>query len=424
LNVRGASTVVLFVLLIVALAMPVGTSSMIWSQTYGGPDDEGARALVQTSNGGYAIAGYTESFSDDSSTLCWLIKVNSAGNMEWNKTYGEQEPIKSTAGTFDMVQTNDSGYAISCKISRTLGDEYHSGFWLIKVDSSGNIEWNKTHWNEGVESPLSLVQTADGGYGIVGSGFCLVKTDSLGNIMWTKSYGGGAPDYARTLVQTSDGGYAILGKKIPGWPFSDTSFLWLIKTDSAGNMEWNQTYGEEEANDSLQSLVQTSDGGYAMAGSTTAFGAGGSDFWLIKTDSFGNMMWNKTYGGADSDSALDLVQTSEGGYALAGFTNSFGVGETDFWLVKTDSSGNMQWNQIYGGQSYETAWAIVQTGDGGYALAGSTSSFGAGGHDFWLIKTDEYGVIPEFPSWTILPLLLAATLGTTICKHRLSKHHA
>jgi hypothetical protein len=239
--------------------------------------------------------------------------------------------------------------------------------------------------------------------------------------MWTKSYGGGAPDYARTLVQTSDGGYAILGKKIPGWPFSDTSFLWLIKTDSAGNMEWNQTYGEEEANDSLQSLVQTSDGGYAMAGSTTAFGAGGSDFWLIKTDSFGNMMWNKTYGGADSDSALDLVQTSEGGYALAGFTNSFGVGETDFWLVKTDSSGNMQWNQIYGGQSYETAWAIVQTGDGGYALAGSTSSFGAGGHDFWLIKTDEYGVIPEFPSWIILPLFLTATMIMVLVRRRLMK---
>jgi len=350
--------------------------------------------------------------------LCWLIKVDSSGNMEWNKTYGGQETISSTAGTLDMVQTNDGGYALSCHTFKTLGEEIDSGFWLIKVDSSGNMEWNQTHW--GLNHPYSLIQTADGGYAIVGEGFWFVKTDSLGKMMWTKSYGG---NLARSLVQTKDGGYAILGEKFTGyWPMSSTSVLWLIKTDSAGNIEWNQTYGEEEATKYVRPLVQTADGGYALAGSTDAFGAGGSDFWLIKTDSSGNMEWNNTYGGADGDRALDLVQTSDKGYALAGFTQSFGAGVVDFWVVKTDSSGNMQWNQTYGGPDSDSAWAIVESTDGGYAIAGSTSSFGAGKGDAWLIKTDEYGVIPEFPSWApLLLVLIVFAVAVAIYKRRLPK---
>jgi len=407
------SIIVLFVLLALPLTVQAEASSTMWSQTYGGPNNDLAEAIVQTSDGGYAIAGYTWSFSDDNSALCWLIKVDSSGNMEWNKTYGGQETSSPSADSMAMIQTSDGGYALSCFIAKTLGDEIDSGFWLFKVDSSGNMEWNQKHWREGLNHPYSLVQTADGGYALAGetSGgdFWFVKMDSLGNMMWNKTYGGGGVDYARSLVQTSDGGYAILGEKGSGY-FSSTSVLWLIKTDSAGNMEWNQTYGKEEATKYVRPLVQTSDGGYAMAGSTNAFGAGGSDFWLIKTDSFGNMIWNKTYGGADGDRALDLVQTGDGGYALAGFTQSFGAGETDFWVVKTDSSGNIQWNQTYGGQKGDSVWAIVQTADGGYALAGQTASFGAGEGDAWLIKTDEYGIVPEFPSWTILPLVVATTL--------------
>ena len=426
---RRVALILMLILCSVLVTLPkiasVEASSMMWSQTYGGPNFDGARAIVQTSDGGYALAGRTRSFSADNSTLCWLIKVDSSGNMEWNKTYGGQEPISSSAIGFDMVQTNNDGYALTCKIDKTVGDEYHSGFWLIKVDSSGNVEWNQTHWGEGGTRPYSLIQTADGGYAIVGDGFCFVKMDSLGNMMWNKSYGGGGPEYARSLVQTGDGGYALIGRKFTGyWPMSDTSVLLLVKTDSSGNVEWNHTYGgEEEANEYLHPLVQTSDGGYAMAGSTDAFGEGGSDFWLIKTDSLGNMIWNKTYGGAGGERAFDLVQTGDGGYALTGYTHSFGAGEIDFWVVKTDSSGNMQWNQAYGGQGSDTAWAIVQTVDGGYALAGYTQSFGAGETDFWVVKTNEYGVIPEFSSWIILPLFLTATMIGILVRKRLLRTH-
>jgi len=142
---------------------------------------------------------------------------------------------------------------------------------------------------------------------------------------------------------------------------------------------------------------------------------------LIGSVGASSEMWSQTYGGTSSDAAEALVQTSDGGYALAGYTTSFGAGGYDFWLVKTDASGNMEWNQTYGGAENEDAYALVETFDGGYAIAGETKSFGAGEYDFWLAKTDEHGVIPEFPSWLILPLFLTVTLVVAIFRRKLSK---
>jgi hypothetical protein len=132
-------------------------------------------------------------------------------------------------------------------------------------------------------------------------------------------------------------------------------------------------------------------------------------------------MWSQTYGGADQEVAHSLVETSDGGYALAGSTGWYFPGIHDFWLVKTDANGNMEWNQTYGESEEEVAYSLVEASDGGFAIAGYTGSFGAGEADFWLIKTDEYGIIPEFPSWTILPLLLAATLTVIIYRKKLYK---
>jgi hypothetical protein len=154
-------------------------------------------------------------------------------------------------------------------------------------------------------------------------------------------------------------------------------------------MQWNKAYGGTGW-DEAYALVQTGDSGYALAGYTTSFAIGYFDFWLVKTDANGNALWNKTYGTMGSDKAQALVQTTDGGYALAGwegFSNeSFGAGVFDFWLVKTDSSGNMQWNKAYGGTGWDEAYALVQTGDSGYALAGYTNSSGADLYDFWLVK--------------------------------------
>jgi hypothetical protein len=253
-------------------------------------------------------------------------------------------------------------------------------------------EWDETYGGADDERAYSIIETIDGGYAIIGStnsfttghqNMWLVKADSAGKSQWSQSYGGTNQDVGVSLVQTSSGGY-ILG----GWTdsFGAGGYdFWLVKTDSSGNVLWNQTYGGEN-NDRAESVVQTGDGGYAMVGRTSSFGVGIDDFWLVKTDSSGNVLWNQTYGGAGIDWAQSVVQTGDGGYAMVGRTSSFGVGIDDFWLVKTDSSGNVLWNQTYGGAGIDWAQSVVQTGDGGYALGGWTDSFGAGGYDFWLVK--------------------------------------
>jgi hypothetical protein len=161
--------------------------------------------------------------------------------------------------------------------------------------------------------------------------------------------------------------------------------FWLIRTDANGDVVWNKTYGGA-SNDVAWSLVQTNDEGYVLAGYTESFGAGSRDAWLVETDSAGNEVWNRTYGGAGDDRAISLLVTLDGGYAFAGYGSPYVVGGTDFWLVKTDSSGNMQWNKTCGGENEDYVQSLVQTNDEGYAMAGGTYSYGAGSCDFWLVK--------------------------------------
>ncbi len=236
--------------------------------------------------------------------------------------------------------------------------------------------------------------------------FLFVSSVGASLELWNRTYGGTGGEVAYSLVETYDGGFALAG-------VSSSDGFWLVKTDADGYMQWNKTYGGGTAH----SLIQTSDGGYALAGEIIPSGAA-QDFYVVKTDADGNMQWSRTYGGEHSDIAYSLVETSDGGYALAGGTSSFDVGQGDFWLVKTDDYGNVEWNQTYGGASNEGAYSLVETSDRGYALAGYTLSFGAGSYDFWLIKTDSQG-IPEFPSWVILPLFLLIVLFAVFLKRRI-----
>jgi len=392
-----------------------------WRRTYGGTDTEDyAYSMVQTGDGGFAIAGTTRLYST-ATRSAQLIKTDANGNQQLRVTYSKSECDQEA---YSVVQTSDGGYVIAGKIdpdSWAYGD-----VWLAKTDANGNIQWSKNYGGIGLDVAQSVVQTSDGGYVlagytveyddsnyiIVGGDFWLVKTDANGNALWNRTYGGNNNDRAQALVETDDGGYAITGYTSS---FGAGEFdFWLVKADSAGNEQWNKTYGGTSG-DVARALVETVDGGYALTGYTRSFGAGGRDFWLVKTDANGNALWNRTYGGAGSDEAYSVVQTSDGGYAITGYTNS-GAGRTDVWLVKTDANGNALWNRIYGWVGFDGAYSVVQTSDGGYTIAGYKSDggeytiagytyyYGAGNSDFWLVKTDPNGnvAIGLWEQWGLL----------------------
>jgi hypothetical protein len=247
----------------------------------------------------------------------------------------------------------------------------------------------------------SAQQTSDGGYIITGNHhkdnpyedydteyfIFLIKTDAYGDMQWAKSYRIVYIEIPYSVRQTSDGGYIVAGYVC--YPYSYCRAL-LIKTDANGNVQWAKTYGGT-GNDGASSVQQTSDGGYIVAGNTASFGAGGYDVFLIKTDANGNVQWAKTYGGTNYDGASSVRQTSDGGYIVAGSTISFGVGGYDVFLIKTDANGNVQWAKTYGGTGHDWAYSVQQTSDGGYILAGGTSPYSTAIYDVLLIKTDANG---------------------------------
>jgi hypothetical protein len=359
-----------------------------WSKTYGGTGYDTSENVILTADGGYAMAGWTNS-SGAGGFDYWLVKTDSFGNVQWNKTYGG-------AGTdycYNVHQTVDGGY-IMLGYTSSFGAGARDG-WLVKTDALGNMQWNKTYGTPGQELLFTLVMASDGGYllkGITGGVGWLVKTDVNGNMQWNKTIVTPYGNWLYTAIQTNDGGYAFAAANTTqaGTIVSDAI---LIKTDSSGNIQWTQAYGGP-AVDVGWGLVQTKDGGYAMSGYTFSFGAGGQDGWLIKTDANGNMQWNKTYGGTNDDSLQTIIIATDGGFAIAGKTRSLGAGNLDVWLVKTDSYGNVQWSKTFGGTEDDSGPDnnhVKQTADGGYVIAGTTASFGAGGQDFYLVKVGVEG---------------------------------
>jgi hypothetical protein len=256
-----------------------------WNMTFGGPDDDGAKCVVQTVDSGYALAGYTNSWGEGGSDM-WLVKTDENGVAEWNMTYGGLQDDAANC----VVQMSDGGYVLAGYTNSF--DISSQSSWLVKTDADGNMDWNEIYSGQAVNS---LSKTSDGGFALAtanSNAFGLVKIDDFGRVQWSKTFAG-ACDYANgeCMIQTTDGGYAIAG-----WTLTSSTGLyasWLVKTDFVGTVQWSQTYGSL----GVYSVVQTSDGGYAMTGDRAC---------LIIADSAGNFQWSRNYDGLSEDSLYSI----------------------------------------------------------------------------------------------------------------------
>ncbi len=367
------------------------SASSTFVKAWGGAGYDEGYAMIKTSDGGYAVTGQTSSYGAGVFDM-FLAKYDSSGTLSWSKVWGGTGSENGNA----VAQTADGGYVVSG--SATSYGAGSNDMFLVKYDSSGNLSWNKVWGGTGTENGNAVAQTADGGYvvsgqttsfGGGGSDMFLVKYDSSGNFSWNKTWGGTGFDVGYSVVPTSDGGSTVTGYS---GSYGVGGDMLLAKYDSSGTLSWSKIWGAS-GEDYGQSLVQTADGGYAVTGRTSSYAVGGWDMFLAKYDSSGTLSWSKVWGGAANDFGFSLVQTADGGYAVSGQTTSYGAGSEDVFIVKYDSSGTLSWNKTWGGTSPDYGRSVAQTSDGRYAVAGYTNSYGAGNSDMILAKYDSDGTI-------------------------------
>jgi uncharacterized delta-60 repeat protein len=363
-----------------------------WARTYGGIDFDRAFFIQQTSDGGYVAAGYTASGGAGISDF-WLLKLSLAGVIEWQHTYGGSGDDVAYA----VQETSDEGYIIA-------GNTYSFGagesdYWILKLTSEGDVEWQFTYGGAGDDIAYAIQETSEGGYivagythffGVATSDTWILKLTSEGNIEWQHIYGGTGDDVAYAVQETSEGGYIVAGS---------TKYLsalhhdfWVLKLTSTGFFEWQRIYGGL-GDDVAYYIQETSDEGYIVAGDTDSFGDNESELWVLKLTSIGEIEWERIYGGSDNDYLNCIQETSDGGYVVTGNTYSFGNGDSDILALKLSSEGDIEWQRAYGGSEEDVAFYIQETSDGGYVVAGYTDSFGAGGSDFLLLKLFSDGDI-------------------------------
>jgi hypothetical protein len=363
-----------------------------WIKAFGGKEHDAGSCVQQTFDGGFIVFGITRSYGAGRDDF-WLIKTDSNGNKIWDKTYGGEEADFTSFGQ----QTIDGGYIIVGRTHSFNVDK--TDIWLVKTDNLGNKVWDKTFGGTGWESASEVWQTNDGGYVVFGhtdsfgAGYrdmWLIKTDADGNILWDKTYGGTTDDWGYSIKQTNDGGYILAG----GTFTSETTNkfdIWLIKTDNSGEIIWDKTFGGSE-DETAWSVQQTSDGGYIICGGKDAGGIDNCDIWLLKTDSNGEILWEKIFGSHFSDRGYSVQQTTDGGYVIAG--DAFVPNKINGLLIKTDSNGEKEWSKTYGGYGTDITVHVQQTNDGGYILTGYEQTNMFQYLDLWLIKTDENGDAP------------------------------
>jgi hypothetical protein len=413
-----------------------------WQKSLGGTYDDYAYLIQQTTDGGYIIAG--ESLSNDGDVTghygtttyndYWVVKLNSIGTIAWQKSLGGTYDDRATS----IQQTMDGGYIVAGHSKSNDGDVTgHHGttsyydYWVVKLNSTGTIEWQKSLGGTFDDWGQSIQQTTDSGYIIAGYSssndgdvtghhgtttthdYWVVKLNSTGTIEWQKSLGGTYNDDASSIQQTTDGGYIVAGVSssndgdVTGHHgTSNYEDYWVVKLNSTGIIAWQKSLGGTSS-DFAESIRQTTDGGYIVAGFSSSNDGdvtgnhGSLDYWVVKLNPTGTIAWQKSLGGTDVDLGLSIHQTTDSGYIIAGSCGSndgdvtVNHGFYDYWVVKLNSTGTIQWQKSFGGTISECAYSILQTTDGGYIVAGMSFSNNGDvtGHhgtsstnDYWVVK--------------------------------------
>lgn len=410
-----------------------------WQRSFGGSAYDELIVVKATHDGGYIMAGHTESNDGDITTNagnsdCWVVKTNANGDIEWQKTYGGS----GYDNIVDIIPTTGGGY-IFCALSSSNDGQLTMNYgsddvWIVKLNSAGNIQWQRSYGGSSHDNCRSIIQTLDGGYAMAGytlsndndlslnqgqGDVWVLKITSTGNVQWSETFGGSGYDVGECIIQNSDGSYIIVastdsedGDVTGSHGFGEA---WIFKLNSNGGPMWSKTLGGSGF-DGLYGATITADGGYAFIGyaeSNDGDLAGhnpvGGDLWLVKTDAFGEIQWQKTYGGSDFEDAYTIHPTDDG-YIITGYTASNdgdfsgNHGDIDYLVFKVNNTGDMQWHKCIGGPEEDFSFSSALTTDGGIILTGGSNSDGGdvtGGHgyfDGWVVKLSGTVSMDEEPT--------------------------
>lgn len=396
----------------------IGTTKTISfdkSITYGGTKNEVASTVVSFNDGSYAVIGYTQSIDGDIVTTktmsqydFWVLKFDINDNLLWQKTYGGSNDDKA----YKAINTSDNGFAIVGYSKSNDGDlSSNEGFediWILKLDTDGNIQWQIATGFSGTDQAFSLIQTIDGGYFIggvldvtasngagnsraktqhAGGDYWAIKLDASGNLEWRNYFGGTNTDTCYDVIETIDG-YILVGS-------SDSSDVdisnnkgsydfWVLKIDKSGTLLWEKNFGGSEI-DEARAITATNDGNFMIVGDTRSNNQdvttnnGGADLWLIKITTDGNLLWEKNFGGSSFDAARSIAKTTDGGFLISGSSRSLdnefsNQGQNDAWILKVSSDGDEEWQQIIGGSNIDFLYDAIELENGSYVAVGESSS--------------------------------------------------
>ncbi len=407
---RQKSAVLSIVIIVILMSLPIISQCSIdldyaiWSKAFGGRNYDAGESIIEVEGGGLAISGRTQGFDllpfDDQA---WLVRCDLDGNHLWNKTYGGGLTYGGFMTYFThsvtVIQSPDGGFLLTSHTTNYGPGDVNG--WLIHTDQNGNCLWNYTYGSTMNEILVESVACREGGYLSVGftenistaafDGWVL-RTDAYGNHLWNKTYGyTDVEELFYDVVELEGGGYVMTGGMGEFSYFGDFNSReqdgWLCCINEDGTQIWNQTYGGPNI-ERLDQIIQCANGDLAVCGRTMSYGMGEFDTWLIRTDSNGQILWNKTYGIKDREVGFGLEECQDGGFAIFSLTFNVANSTADGWFIRTDSLGDSLWEPFYGGSDFDQFWGGVSTNDG-FVAVGITQSFGSGMVDMWITKIPE-----------------------------------